>query len=132
MKGTRFLAASTPMRRAVSGEPVKEIRRARGSAVSAAPTSSPSPCTTFSTPGGIPASSQSSPSREQESGDHSAGLRTTGQPAASAGEIFQVESMNGAFHGVMITAGPAGIRWTRFQVPFECQSRSSWATARSA
>ena len=46
-------------------------------------------------------------------------------PAASAGAVFQVESMNGAFHGVITAAGPAGIRWTRFQVPFERQSRSS-------
>ena len=46
-------------------------------------------------------------------------------PAASAGAIFQVESMNGAFHGVITAAGPAGMRWTRFQVPLECQSRSS-------
>ena len=29
------------------------------------------------------------------------------QPAASAGAVFQVESMNGAFHGVITTAGPA-------------------------
>ena len=42
------------MWRAVSGEPVNEMRRARGSATSAAPTSSPMPCTTFSTPGGQP------------------------------------------------------------------------------
>ncbi len=60
-----------------------------------------------------------------ESGDHSAGLSTTVQPAASAGAVFQVESMNGAFHGVITAAGPAGMRWTRFQVPFERQSRSS-------
>ena len=120
------------MCRAVSGEPVNEIRRARGSATSAAPTSSPIPCTTLNTPGGKPASPVRSASSEQDSGDHSAGLSTTVQPAASAGAIFQVESMNGAFHGVITTAGPAGIRWTRFQVPFERQSRSSWATARSA
>ena len=66
-----------------------------------------------------------SASSEHDSGDHSAGLSTTVQPAASAGAVFQVESMNGAFHGVITAAGPAGIRWTRFQVPFERQSRSS-------
>ena len=32
------------------------------------------------------------------------------QPAASAGAVFQVESMNGAFHGVITTAGPLGMR----------------------
>ena len=46
-------------------------------------------------------------------------------PAASAGAHFHVDSMNGAFQGVITAAGPAGIRWTRFQVPFERQSRSS-------
>ena len=64
-------------------------------------------------------------SSEHDSGDHSAGLSTTVQPAASAGAVFQVDSMNGAFHGVITAAGPAGMRWTRFQVPTECQSRSS-------
>ena len=43
-------------------------------------------------------------------GDHSAGLCTTVQPAASAGAIFQVESMNGVFHGVITPTGPIGTR----------------------
>ena len=47
---------------------------------------------------------------QAESGDHSAGLCTTVQPAASAGAIFQVESMNGVFHGVMTPTGPIGWR----------------------
>ena len=46
----------------------------------------------------------------RESGLHSAGLCTTVQPAASAGAIFQVESMNGVFHGVMTPTGPIGWR----------------------
>ena len=33
--------------------------------------------------------------------------------------------MNGAFHGVITTAGPLGIRMTRLWVPFESQTRSS-------
>jgi hypothetical protein len=44
------------------------------------------------------------------SGLHSAGLWTTVQPAASAGAIFQVESMNGVFHGVITPTGPMGWR----------------------
>jgi len=47
------------------------------------------------------------------------------QPAASAGAVFQVESMKGAFHGVITTAGPAGIRSTRFEVPFDDHTRPS-------
>ena len=46
------------------------------------------------------------------------------QPAASAGAVFQVESMNGAFQGVITAAGPAGMRITRFRVPFDSQTRS--------
>ena len=49
-------------------------------------------------------------------------------PAASAGAVFHVESMNGAFQGVITTAGPLGIRMTRFAVPFDDQARSSYPT----
>ena len=99
MNGTMFCAAATPMWRAVSGEPVNETRRTPGCATSAAPISSPIPCTMLKTPGGKPASATRSASSEQESGDHSAGLRIIVDPAASAGAVFQVDSMNGAFHG---------------------------------
>ena len=125
-------AAATPMYRAVSGEPVKLIRRTRGSATSAAPTSSPMPWTTLSTPGGMPASAAKSASSEHDSGDHSAGLRTTVLPAANAGATFHVLSMNGAFHGVITTVGPAGMRSTRLCVPFDDHMRGSYASARSA
>ena len=125
MKGTRFAAAALPIARAVSGDPVNEMRRASGFETRAAPTSSPIPWTTLKTPGGKPASAVRSARSEQESGDHSAGFRTTVHPAASAGAVFQVDSMKGAFQGVMITAGPEGIRMTVLCVPFDSQTRSS-------
>ena len=125
VNGTMLAAAACPISRPVSGEPVKLTRRTRSWLTSAAPASSPIPCTTFRTPGGKPASAVRSARIEHESGDHSAGFRTTVQPAASAGAVFQVESMNGAFHGVMTAAGPAGMRTTRLSVVFECQTRSS-------
>ena len=53
-------------------------------------------------------------------------------PAASAGAHFHVLSMNGAFHGVMTTVGPAGMRMTRLAVPFDDHTRSSYCSARSA
>ncbi len=53
-----------------------------------------------------------SASIEAVSGDHSAGFRTTVQPAANAGPHFQVSSSIGAFHGVMSTATPDGSRRT--------------------
>ena len=76
----------------------------------AAPTSEPVPCTRLNAPGGRPASTVKSASSDADSGDHSAGLSTTLLPTASAGATFQVASMNGAFQGVITTAGPAGMR----------------------
>ena len=77
------------------------------------------------TPGGKPASSTRSINIEQLSGDHSAGFRITVLPAASAGAHFHVESMKGAFQGVITTVGPAGIRKTVFAVPLEVHRRGS-------
>ncbi len=77
------------------------------------------PWTMLSTPGGMPARSARSARIDAESGAHSAGLRITVFPAASAGAIFQVESSQGAFQGVMITAGPAGMRCTSLSVPLD-------------
>src|SRR5439155_16253114 len=124
VNGTRFPAADVATSRPVSEEPVKLTRRRRPFATSAAPASSPIPWTTLKTPGEIPASSVKSARSEQESGAHSGGLRTIVQPAASAGAVFHVDSMKGAFHGVIAPTGPAGMRTTRFEVPFELQTRS--------
>jgi len=131
-EGTMFSAAALPITRAVGTEPVKLMRLMRGSDVSALPSSAPRPCTMLNTPPGKPASSIRSASRDAESGDQSAGLRMTVLPAARAGAHFHVESMNGAFHGVMMRAGPAGMRITRLSVPRDDHTRSSWSVARSA
>ncbi len=56
----------------------------------------------------------------------------TVHPAARAGAVFHVESMNGAFHGVITAAGPDGMRITRLAVPLLDQTRSSYPAARSA
>ena len=86
----------------------------------------------LNTPGGNPASSTRSASTEAVTGDHSAGLRITVLPAARAGRTSTSERMNGAFQGVTITAGPAGIRWMALAVPLELQVRPSYSPARSA
>ena len=58
------------------------------------PTGSPSPVTTFSTPGGrMPAAS--SAIRRVVSGVCSDGLRTLTLPVASAGPIFQIAIISG-------------------------------------
>src|SRR5204862_4843185 len=84
----------------VAVSPVNETRGTPGCATSAAPATSPTPCTRLNTPSGSPAPAMISGSTLADSGDHSAGLSTTGQPAASAGASFQLASMNGVFHGV--------------------------------
>ena len=61
------------------------MRSTPGCAVSAAPASSPIPCTTLNAPSGRPASRAMSASIDAVSGAHSGGLRTTVLPAASAG-----------------------------------------------
>ena len=67
---------------------------------------------TLNTPAGKPGLAARSLIRSTcaVSGLHSAGLCTTVQPAASAGAIFHVDSMNGVFHGVMTPTGPIGWR----------------------
>ena len=82
------------------------------------------PWTTLKTPGGNPASTVSSARIEQDSGAHSGGFRITVDPAASAGAVFQVDSMNGAFQGVITAAGPDGIRITRLSVDPDDHTRS--------
>src|ERR1700733_5021407 len=116
-KCTRFsvFAPCAMIAEPVALSPTKPIALIAGCSVKALPASSPMPCTVLSTPSGTPASFTSFARISAVTGDHSAGLCTTVQPAASAGAIFQVESMNGVFHGVMTPTGPIGTRVEMFQ-----------------
>ena len=73
-----MIAAPTP------SEPVKETRSTCGWVVRCWPTDGPSPMTTLRTPGGMPASSNSSPIQSVVSGVRGEGSRTEVQPAARA------------------------------------------------
>ena len=95
------------IRRAVAPPPVKLILPTRGSPTSAAPASAP-PGTTLTTPGGRPASRQSSAKRSGPSGASSAGLSTTQLPAASAGATFIAGETIPPFHGVSTATTPYG------------------------
>ena len=64
--------------------------------------------TTFTTPGGTPASWHSSASRSEVSGASSAGFSTTVHPVASTGPIFQMVAVSGPFHGMMAPTTPTG------------------------
>src|SRR3989338_9032243 len=88
------------------------------------------PFTRFRTPAGRPASWQISARIRAVSGLNSAGLWTTVQPAAKAGAIFNVDNINGVFHGVMTPTGPIGLREVTFRwvaVGRLCPSRASGA-----
>src|SRR5829696_1798460 len=75
---------------------------------SASPTSAPRPVTTLTTPGGNPASPNSFAISTIAADVYSDGLTTAVQPAASAGASFQLVSVSGEFHGVMIATTPFG------------------------
>jgi hypothetical protein len=61
---------------------------------------------TLKTPGGSPASAQTSASNRAESLVYVAGFRTTVFPMAKAGAIFQVNSISGKFQGTMAPITP--------------------------
>src|ERR1700730_7871957 len=113
----------------VALSPTKPIALMAGCSVGALPASSPIPCTVLRTPSGTPACLTICASRSAVTGDHSAGLCTTVQRAASAGAIFQVDSMNGVFHGVITPPGPIGTRVETFQCSSLGMLRPSRASA---
>lgn len=62
----------------------------------------------FNTPGGRPASAESSANSSAVSEVNSAGFSTTVLPAASAGAIFQASISSGKFHGMICPITPIG------------------------
>ena len=107
--GVWLRAAACRIFTPVALEPVKVMRSTRESDVNGPATASPpKPWTTFSTPGGRPASRASSANRWAVSGVCGAGFSTTVLPKANAGAIFQVASISGAFHGLIADTTPAG------------------------
>src|SRR6266478_3761806 len=75
--------------------PVNAILSTPGWLTSAAPATSPTPFTTFTTPGGKPTSSSQFANSSAVSGVCSAGFRTQVQPAASAGANFHAAISSG-------------------------------------
>ena len=104
----RFPADACTIFCPVRCEPVNATLSTSGCEASAAPAVSPSPGTTFTTPGGMPASWHSSASRSGVSGASSAGFSTTVQPVANAGPIFQIVAVSGPFHGMIAPTTPTG------------------------
>ena len=75
-----------------------------------ASTDSLSPCTTWNTPAGRPASMNSSASRSGTEGSRSEGLRMKAFPHARAGPAFHSGIIAGKLNGVMPATTPSGWR----------------------
>ena len=104
------------MIRPVSLEPVKVMRPTPGCWTSASPASSPSPATTFTTPGGKPASTNSAHAASTEHDACSAGLSTTQLPAVSAAATFAENNDSGEFHGMITPITPMGSRRVKLKL----------------
>ena len=102
--------AACAIQRPTAVEPVKLMRSTSGDSTSAAPASSPSPCTTLSTPGGRPASCASRAKAHALSGVSSAGLSTAAFPQRSAGKTFHATLAIGVFAAMMRPVTPTGWR----------------------
>ena len=87
--------------------PVKLIMSTPGCPTRARPTSPP-PLTTFTTPGGSPASSAMRACSSAISGVTSDGLRTMVLPAARTGASFCASRVTGEFQGVIAPTTPTG------------------------
>src|SRR6202051_4439824 len=91
-----------------SVDPVKPTKRTAGCSHTTLPTAEEVSVRILNTPRGTPAFSASATSASVVSGVSLAGLRTTVQPAASAGETLRVIIERGKFHGVIAPQTPIG------------------------
>src|SRR6185312_14319146 len=89
----------------------------RSSPTISSPIAAAEPETTFSQPGGSPASSSRPARNNAESGVVDAGLRTTGQPAASAGAILWATRLSGKLNGEIAPITPIGTRIVKASFP---------------
>src|SRR6204780_5678600 len=103
-----------------SVDPVKPTKRPAGCSHSTLPISEDLPVRMLNTPLGTPAFSASATSASAVSGGSLAGLRTTGQPAASAGDTLRVVIEHGKFHGVIAPQTPIGCRITNSLASGRC------------
>ena len=116
---TRFLrAASRATCSPALVEPVKTTEATSGFVTSADPTS-PRPCTTFSVPGGKPASWMTSANMLAQSGACSDGFQTVVQPTARPYTIGIPAMSTGKFQGVTAAMTPTGSCTTMMRLAFE-------------
>ena len=83
----------------------------------APPIAPPSPNTIWSAPAGSPASCSVRARRSAESGVFSAGLSTTGHPAAIAGASLWATRLSGKLKGLIAPTTPTGSRIVKASLP---------------
>ena len=119
-------------------EPVKLIRRTRGSAMSASTVAAGALARVVSTlmaPAGSPASSSTSPMTRWVCGHSSDALRTTVLPHASGIATARTPRIIGAFHGAMPSTTPTGWRTDNAMLPGMSEGITSpviWVVAAAA
>ncbi len=126
---TRFCGARSAIPQPTPLEPVNVIIRTRSSETSTSPISPAGPTNTVSQPSGSPASRSSSARSRAESGVELAGLRTTGQPAASAGASLCATRLHGKLNGEIAPITPIGRRSVNATLPAPASDASIGTTS---
>src|SRR5699024_11481590 len=85
-----------------------------GCFTSASPAVSPNPCTTLKTPLGSSASRMTLANKLADSGDNSAGFKTTVFPVAKAGATFHVSNINGDRKSTRLNSSHVSISYAVF------------------
>ena len=114
---TRFVWARSARFQPTPPEPVNVISFTRSSATISSPIAPAEPTITLTQPGGRPASTSRLARNSAESGVDDAGLRTTGQPAASAGAILWATRFAGKLNGEIAPITPIGRRRVNASLP---------------
>ena len=114
---TRFFAARSFSFQPTGPEPVNVSARTRSSSTRTSPISEAGPTSTFSHPGGKPASSASSARKSADSGVCDAGFSTTAQPAANAGASLCATRLSGKLNGLIAPTTPIGSRSANASFP---------------
>lgn len=103
------LAASSLMCSPTSFEPVKAMKRVRGSSTRASPIVRPDPGTKLTTPGGKPASWSRSTNTAAITGESLDGLSRTVLPATIAAVVIPAMMAKAKFQGGITSPTPSGI-----------------------
>src|SRR3954462_10045983 len=97
------------MSKPTSFEPVKATKRVLGCSTTALPNVAPEPGQKFTTPSGIPASSNTSKNFAAMVGESLEGFKITVFPQTTAAHVIPAMIAHGKFHGGMTAPTPSGM-----------------------